>query len=411
MDRHPLEGFFGVHFRSDTDSRMTKDYILLTGVTGQVGQALLRDTLLAFPDRVAVLVRSKGGVSGRHRIEGLRSQWALETGESLPHPVCLDGDTTSEGFGLSQRDRQWVRQHCDTLMHNAATIEFSGKGTRQTWDNNVLNAHRALEVCHESRIDHLAYTSTAYVCGMRRGMIYEDELEMGQEFRNEYEHSKYEAERILRGSSYPDVVTVMRPSVVVGDYRSGCTRTYHSFYRAVQFTAAIASAAEKDSDGYWAHDIRLTLTGDEISNLVCVDWVSSTMTSILSSSACFGKTFHLTPKHPTTCKEIERALQEFFCYTGVKFVGTRTNRTGASGTGASDLADSSPDERRFYQYMEEYSDYWGNEPVFDRDQTDQVVAAPVEGRIDVPCLKRLINYAVEDRFGKKNRRLSKAKNR
>lgn len=68
-----------------------------------------------------------------------------------------------------------------------------------------------------------------------------------------------------------------------------------------------------------------------------------------------------------------------------------------------DLQDGSPEERRFYEYMEDYADYWRDEPRFDRTATDNATADIAQPRIDVACLVRLINYAIRTQFGKLHR--------
>jgi nucleoside-diphosphate-sugar epimerase len=149
---------------------------------------------------------------------------------------------------------------------------------------------------------------------------FEDELDCGQTFRNEYEQSKFEAERMIRQAGGGTTVTVLRPGIVVGDHTSGYTHAFHSFYQYVRFTWMLANTAEKDLRGRY---VRLTLSGGERRNLVCVDWVSAVMTRIAQDPACRGRTFHVTPQRPVTTNEIEQALQLHFKYDGVQFVGTR----------------------------------------------------------------------------------------
>lgn len=369
-----------------------RKFVLLTGATGQIGRYLTRDLLLQ--DRpFAVLIRGRGGLSAQQRLQKLIDGWNSSGKYSLPMPECIEGDTAQDGFGLQQRDREWLYDHCDTMLHCAASVDFNGGYSKDTWNNNVTSARNTVEVCGDAKIHHLAFVSTAYVCGVRDGTVYENELECGQEFRNEYEHSKFESERIVR-AGFPGCVTMLRPAIVVGDYLTGQSQAFHSFYRAANFTRSFASGADKDALGHWNHDVRLTLHGNEISNLVSVDWVSAAMIGILGNQDCFGKTFHLTPKHPTTYLEIETALQLSFNYSGVRFVGDEPIN----------LHEGSPEERRFYEYMDEYSGYWGSDPSFDRTQTDAATAHLQENRIDVDCLVRLIAYAVQAKFGKTRRR-------
>ena len=72
--------------------------------------------------------------------------------------------------------------------------------------------------------------STAYVSGTHAGRFTETDLDVGQEFRNPYERTKFEAEGLVRkrGSILP--VQVVRPSIVVGDSRSGWTPSFNVLY-------------------------------------------------------------------------------------------------------------------------------------------------------------------------------------
>src|SRR5262249_61233896 len=57
--------------------------------------------------------------------------------------------------------------------------------------------------------------------GDRKGTFYEDDLETGQRFRNAYERTKYEAERMVRAAMRQLPITVVRPSIIVGDSKTG----------------------------------------------------------------------------------------------------------------------------------------------------------------------------------------------
>jgi hypothetical protein len=62
------------------------------------------------------------------------------------------------------------------------------------------------------------------------------------------------------------------------------------------------------------------------------------------------------------------------------------------------------EERRFYEYLSEYNDYWQDDPNFDRRNSDQASELIEEGRVDVDCLYRLIDFAVDNRFGRQRRK-------
>lgn len=369
---------------------MPSDYLLLTGATGLLGQYLLRDLLIREVP-VAVLVRGRNGGSAQSRVEDVMNYWDGETGRTLPRPVCLEGDITSEGLGLRAADRDWVASHCSRLLHNAASLTFFGKDrTREPWLSNLTGTSRVVDFCRQTGIGELHYVSTAYVCGKRSGLIHEDELDRGQDFRNDYEACKFEAEKLVRSASFVRRLTVYRPAIIVGDSVNGYTATYHGLYSYLQFAWILSQYADHDEEGRWYAPVRLNLTGEERRNLVPVDWVSAVITHLALDPSHHGRTYHLTPDHPITAREIEAALSSYLKYYGPTFAGPEA-------LGAGDLNDL---EKTFYDYVARYEPYWSEEPVFDNRNTRTAASHLPCPRIDTPMIHRLMDFAIQDSWGK-----------
>src|SRR5205823_6206999 len=106
------------------------------------------------------------------------------------------------------------------IIHSAASVSFSlpldesrainVEGTRSILDLAELAQRRG-------GLRRLSYVSTAYVAGDRRGVFGEDDLDLGQGFRNPYEQSKFEAEKLVRSRMDWVPTQVFRPSIVVGE--------------------------------------------------------------------------------------------------------------------------------------------------------------------------------------------------
>ena len=97
------------------------------------------------------------------------------------------------------------------------------------------------------------YISTAYVCGHREDLVKEDEFDVGQEFRNDYENSKFQAEKLVRDFPEFDSLTVFRPVVITGDSITGYTSTYHGTYlymKLARVLAAIPSPTKRAKNTY-----------------------------------------------------------------------------------------------------------------------------------------------------------------
>ena len=81
-----------------------KEFTLLTGATGLLGQYLLRD-LLARGLRVAVVARPSKTLDARSRADAIMSRWDRIEGRYLSRPVVLTGDLSSPGLGISREER------------------------------------------------------------------------------------------------------------------------------------------------------------------------------------------------------------------------------------------------------------------------------------------------------------------
>ncbi len=208
-------------------------YVLLTGATGLLGRSLVRD-LGAAGRRVAVVVR-RGKTDAAARVDELLRDWQEVAGVHVACPVVLEGDLAAPGLGLAAEQRAWIAANVGELIHSAASLVFDRRETDgEPYTSNVDGTRRVLELCRDTGIRRLHQVSSAYVCGLRSGTVLERELDVGQQSGNDYERSKIIAEAETRAAEFLDVVTVHRPSIIVGDLGSGFTNTFHGFYRRGQ---------------------------------------------------------------------------------------------------------------------------------------------------------------------------------
>jgi thioester reductase-like protein len=341
-------------------------YILLTGATGFLGRWLLRD-LLAAGRRVAVLARD-GAAPADERVRELIGGWAAELPRRHDLPTVIVGDLRAPKLGLSAVDRDWLRRNCGCVVHAAADISFRPE---KSWAANVEGTARLLEL----GIAEFHHVSTAFVCGDRAGPIHEAELDAGQKFHNEYEHSKFEAECRVRATRSVRA-TVYRPSVIIGDSRSGVTTSYQGLYRFLLAAQRLAAA-----DGRMA----LPFSGAERRSLVPVDWVAGAIVRLMDRPAHHGRTFHLVSPAPTLVSQIKAAADEL--------LGTARLRLEAPGR--------SPVESSFLRLVSGYESYLRSDPGFDCRNTLAALPDFPAPAVDRPLLKRLIHFALADGWGRR----------
>ena len=190
--------------------------IFFTGYPGFLGSALLPRVLARDPEAIAIcLVQPKFASLARERARALGDRVRF-----------LEGDITSpinfSPAGIAE------------IYHLAAVYDLSVSrelGMRV----NVEGTKRVLDFAERcTSLQRLHYISTCYVSGRHDGVFREDDLDVDQEFNNFYEETKFLAEvEVRKRTQIPS--TIYRPSVIVGDSKSGATQKYDGPYYVLQW--------------------------------------------------------------------------------------------------------------------------------------------------------------------------------
>ena len=262
--------------------------IFLTGATGFLGQYLLCD-LLSSGCSVAVLVRDSRQNSASERMGELLAFWSERWVENFLSPRSLPATSARRVFGLTEVDRNWIGRVCRAILHSAASVSFRESPGGEPWQTNVRGLQTLLDFCLSIGLIEWHHVSTAFVCGRRTGDIGEEELDAGQSFHNCYEESKFQGEKLLRSAKGLQT-TFYRPSVIVGDSKTGHTTSYTGLYRFLEMAARLSALHASESNAHVP--LRLPLSGTETWNLVTVDWVSRDCRSHASAGVSGA---HLSP--------------------------------------------------------------------------------------------------------------------
>jgi len=257
--------------------------LFMTGVTGYIGSSLLKKYLDDTDMRISLLVRGRRDRSPRKRMQAVLEDLYPGTGaEAFEGRIrVLEGDIALERLGLAEKDYGDLASRTARIIHCAAAARFDldiedARRINVGGTQNMLDLARACP-----GIEKFDYIGTAYVCGSREGLILEDELDTGQEHRNTYERSKMEAEKLVRGYFRELPITVMRPSIVICDSKTGRASDFNGFYRALRL--------------YWQGLVKM-LPGDPSCrmDLVPVDYVTDAVVALSGSGESVGRCYHLT---------------------------------------------------------------------------------------------------------------------
>ena len=268
--------------------------VLMTGFPGFLGSALLPGILNRTDDSAICLVQPKFAGPAERRVAELSSG-----NPSLQGRIQLiEGDITQPGLGLGAGALTGVTEawHLaaayDLAVARDVAVRVNVDGTQ-----NVLDA---LERC--PNLTRLHYFSTCYVSGRYAGPFGEDDLEVGAPFNNYYEETKHLAEAdVRRRMSAGLPATIYRPSIVVGDSRTGETQKFDGPYFVMQWLLR-----------QWRHAI-LPIAGDPAMtrvNVVPRDFVIDAVGYLSGQSFSQGRTYHLADPWPLTVDEMMDTLAQ-----------------------------------------------------------------------------------------------------
>jgi long-chain acyl-CoA synthetase len=238
----------------------------MTGATGFVGGEILSRFLDRGDRHVFALVRADDDEGAAER---------LPAHDRL---TVVAGDIEERDLGLSDGASALLRREVTTVLHCAASVSFD-LPLAESRSVNVEGTRRVLEFARTcEQLERLSYVSTAYVAGEPSRLFREDELAVGQHFRNPYERSKFEAELALRSEGADLPLQILRPSIVVGDSATGRTSSFNVLYgplKAFARGSVPAIPADRDSPV----------------DIVPVDYVADRVHELVTRGP--GGTFHL----------------------------------------------------------------------------------------------------------------------
>jgi thioester reductase-like protein len=264
-----------------------KQAILITGGTGFVGKAVL--SRVAFGncyDQIFLLVRKSSRQSAEQRVEAIVSKmFPPGTLQLLKARIkVISGDLTASGLGISDVDRALLEKKVQQILHIGASTDF-GAPLDESRLNNVEGTRHVLDLAVQLResgvLERFDYVSTAYVAGRKAGIVSEEDLERQQDFSNNYEQSKYEAEILVRQYKAKLPTAIYRPSIVVGDSNSGHTPHFKVLYWPLLLLS-------KNLLPFFACNPNAHL------DVVPVDFVADGIVALMRERASIGETFHLT---------------------------------------------------------------------------------------------------------------------
>ena len=242
-------------------------------------------------DRVLLLTRDKFATEAK----ALAAEIAATTPGQLE---ILDGDILALDLGL---DGATVHRLADEVeeIHHLAAIHYMGIDAPRMRQVNVEGLREVLELALGfQKLRRICAWSTVFVAGNRTGTVHEHQLMHGQRFRNAYERTKAEAERLARAAMPKLPLTVVRVPNLLGDSRtSEAARMDGVFALCSQIVHAQTAVV-------------LPVPGGHPLHVLPIEFAVRAAVALTRHPGAVGGTFHLVDPKPMTARAFFDAVAD-----------------------------------------------------------------------------------------------------
>lgn len=262
--------------------------VLITGYPGLIGTRLAKKILLEENDsRLLLLTQEKFVEKANLSLSDLPKNQRLRA-------EIISGDIVAMDLGLSGAEFNRITDEVTDIYH-LASIYYLGVPRQEAYRVNVEGTQQVIELARAcTNLQRLNHFSTSFVSGKRVGVISEEELDTGQRFRNEYERTKFIAEKIVRAAMNDLPISIMRPSIVVGDSKTGEIDQFRGIYHfGILIVASPIAVA-----------VPLPVDGVAPLNVVPVDYVVDASYQISIDQRAKGRTFHIVDPNPLSARKV-----------------------------------------------------------------------------------------------------------
>lgn len=322
--------------------------ILVTGATGFLGKKLSQD-LLNEGHTLYLLARN----------ENKASQLLLSFAENQRSRVhILLGDVSKKGLGVTDQATQDIHQKIDAVYHIAAYLSFDPAQRAQTHEVNIEGTKNTLQYAKAIGSPRFLYVSTAYTLGIDtegKEALYNPE----RAFVNNYEETKCLAEHLAFSYSDEMEVIIVRPSIIIGDSKTGEAETNFGLYGLLKGLRVLKRKASR-TEGWEHTKYRIVIDVNVTSNLVPVDYVSSVLVAALHHGEN-KEIYHATNPSPPTQQLAFECIKEVLDFPNLTPIPFNSDEL---------LTD---EEEAFNASMSVFHSYWSRSINFPTDNTKKLL--------------------------------------
>ncbi len=362
-------------------------HILLTGATGFLGSHLTA-RLLQSGHRVTAVARGTKTASPKDRVEEVMHDVGLTQFENL---TVVEGDIALPDLGFPEPLRNRIVSSTDEVWHCAASLSFQQEDRDEIFRMNVDGTRHVIDLVKQMPSRRLQHVSTAYIAGNRSDLALETDIDVGQNFKNAYEESKCRAELMIDADQRRGeiIASVYRPSIVIGDSRSGRATHFHGVYAFIRalWTALERLRRRMPEPGPVNLPLRVLGADTQTLNFVPIDYVVDGMVEIASRPESAGGAYHLANPTPTENRLWLSHICRLLAVEGIQLVGENSFLKSPM----------TKLEALFQKQMAFYYPYLQGEPRFDCRRTLDALnnTGPYCPPVTVELIDRMVGWYVD----------------
>ena len=272
---------------STTSSSSRSMQALLTGYPGFIAKRLLRRILDDNADASIVCL-----VDDARRADA-DADIARLPDEQRPRVRVVMGDVRKMDLGLAGLEISGLADV--THIFHLAAVQSTSASPAVLDAVNVGGVRNVIALAKElPKLQRFVHFSSCFVSGDRQGVILEDDDDNAATKRSPYEDSKWRGEKLARAAMSELPVSVVRPSVVVGDSATGEVDRFDGVY-------AMGILIVTSPVG-----VPIPLPGPALAplHLVPVDYLTRVVLKIATDKKAVGKTFHVVDPNPLSARMI-----------------------------------------------------------------------------------------------------------
>ena len=249
---------------------------------------------------------------------------------TLPNEIdakVLLGDVRDLDLGLSGDEHRALVSQL-TTVHHIAGLENLDVDKQTAHRLNVNGTRRVLDLAAECRrLRRMCHWSSVSVSGKRKGVVMEDELDVGQLFHNVYEETRFLGESLAEEAKAHLPVTILRPGNIIGDSTTG--EMHHpSGHHLMEWIVTNALKLNAPMRG----------RGTAPLHVVPIDFVVAAAHQLSMDSAAAGRTFHIVDPCPLSAKRVFELVSHHADATRRGFIPAGIARTVLRTPGLERLA-------------------------------------------------------------------------